>query len=42
MSNCLSDAPHKNYSNLHCSAALALSHIESVFDFENMGGADGS
>ena len=24
----LSDAPHKNYSKLHCSAALALSHIE--------------
>ena len=24
----LSNAPHKNYSKLHCSAALALSHIE--------------
>ena len=26
----LSNAPHKNYSNLHCSAALALSHIERL------------
>ena len=24
----LSNAPHKNYSKLHCSAALTLSHIE--------------
>ena len=24
----LSDASHKNYCKLHCSAALALSHIE--------------
>ena len=23
----LSDAPHKNYRKLHCSAALALSHV---------------
>ena len=38
----LSNAPHKNYSKLHCSAALTLSGIEYIFDFKNMGGVDGS
>ena len=35
----LNNAPHKNYGKLHCSVALAISHI-NIFDFKNTG-ADG-
>ena len=31
-----SDAPRNNYSKAHCSAALALSHIEISFDFNRI------
>ena len=37
----LSNAPHKNYSKLHCSVALALFHTEYLW-FQDRGEADGS